>query len=147
MRTRTAAIALLAATTVLTGCSSSSSDDKADPTTPPATATTATPKLDDGKAALVTAAEAYTAAFFKPDADTTFALLSKRCQAATSVTQMKQILAASTLEYGTPAVKSTEVNQISGDMGRVTVHYVKPPLPEKPQSWTREGGAWKFDGC
>lgn len=134
MRIRTATVVLLATGALLTACSSSD-DDK--PGTP----------AGDDKAAVVTAAETYTDAFFKPDAAGVYALLSARCQKATSVTEMRKTLAAATLMYGTPTVKSTEVNQLAGDMARVTVHYVKPPVPEKPQPWTREGGRWLFDGC
>lgn len=131
MRTHTAAAAL-AATMLLTLTACSTSSDE---------------KPDANKAALLAAVTAYTADFFKPDAAGTYALLSARCQKTTSVADMKKILAASMLAYGTPKVKSTEVNQLDGNMARVTVHYVKPPMPEKPQSWTRERGGWKFDDC
>jgi hypothetical protein len=147
MHTRTAVTGLLAAAALLTACSSSSHDSATPPatTTASAAATTQDPGAD--RQALTAAAEAYTAAFFKPDADATYELLSERCRKTTSVPELKRILAASTLTYGTPAVKSTQVNSLSGDSARVTVHYVKPPMPETPQPWTREGGAWRFNGC
>lgn len=143
MRTRTATAVLLAAGVLLTACSSSD-DDKSDakPSAPASTTTTGS----DDKAAVLAAAQAYTAAFFKPDADSVYALLSARCKKTTSLAKMRQIIGASSMTYGTPEVKSTEVT-LSGDMARVTVHYVHPPMPEKPQSWTREHGAWKFDNC
>lgn len=149
MRIRTAAVTALAAAALLTGCSSSSNDkaDGAAPTTTAPAAAPATTAGADDKAALVVAVEAYTKDFFAPDAAGAYGLLSARCQATTSVTEMQQTLAASALAYGKPTVKSTEVNQISGDLARVTVHYVKPPMPEKPQSWTREHGEWRFDNC
>lgn len=152
MRIRTAAITALATAALLTGCSSSSGSDTADsaaPTTTAAATPSAVPTTtgSDDRATLTAAVEAYTKDFFAPDAAGAFALLSARCQKTTSVTEMKQTLAASAQVYGKPAVKSTEVNQLAGDMARVTVHYVKPPIPEKPQSWTREGGQWRFDNC
>jgi uncharacterized protein YceK len=148
MRIRTAIVASLATGALLTGCSSSSDKPDAKPSTAPTTATAApTTAGSDDKAALLAAVQAYTAAFFKPDADRTFALLSARCQQGTSAAEMKQVLAASAQAYGKPTVKSTEVNALSGDLARVTVHYVHPPMKETPQDWTREGGQWKFDAC
>jgi hypothetical protein len=146
IRTIATALAVLAALT-LAGCSSSSSDDA----TPSASGATGRPAA--GKAtssdrdALNAAVKAYITAFFKPDAEGVIALLSTRCAAGHSVTEMKQILAASMLTYGTPTVKSIEINSLSGGRAKATVHYVKPPMPETPQSWVREAGAWKFDAC
>jgi hypothetical protein len=154
MRIRTTTVALVALAVLgLAGCSSSSggSDDDA-PAAPGTAAAIGRPDAgkaagDDGKAALTAAVKAYITAFFKPDAEGVIALLSTRCAAGHSVTEMKQILAASMLTYGTPTVKSIEVNSLSGDRAKATVHYVKPPMPETPQSWVREAGAWKFDAC
>jgi hypothetical protein len=149
MRIRTTSVALASVALALAGCSSSGSGS----TTPsaPAAATSGQPAptqaADDGHTALTAAVRAYIAAFFKPDAAATFDLLSARCQKDTSVTEMKQELAASALVYGKPAVKSIEVNQLAAPLARVTVHYVTPPMPEKPQSWTREGGQWRYDAC
>lgn len=142
-----AALACLA----LAGCSSSS-DDKADPArTPPAAApaaTTSTPTPTPADEVELTAAvTAYTKAFFEPDAAAAYALLSARCKKDTSVTQLRTVLATSAAMYGAPAVKNIEVNQIAVPLARVTVHYVTPPMPETPQSWTREHGGWKYDAC
>jgi hypothetical protein len=148
IRTTATALAVLAALT-LAGCSSSSSGS--DDATPAASATTGRPAAgkaaSSDRAALNAAVKAYITAFFKPDAEGVIALLSTRCAAGHSVTEMKQILAASMLTYGTPTVKSIEVNSLSGDRAKATVHYVKPPMPETPQSWVREAGEWKFDAC
>jgi PBP1b-binding outer membrane lipoprotein LpoB len=155
MRIRATTATMLAAGVLVTGCSSSS-DTKPDakpstaaPTTAPvdAPSTTPTAAVSDDKTAVTAAAQAYTKAYFTPDADGVYALLSARCQRTTSVSQLTDILVASAVAYGKPTVKSTEVNQLSGDMARVTVHYVTPPMPETPQPWTREQGQWRFDGC
>lgn len=147
IRTTTAALALAGVLLGAAGCSSGSSDDAA-----PAAATATSTKAaagaqDDGKPALEAAVRAYTEAFFKPDAAGVIALLSARCAADHSVPEMKQILAASLLTYGTPTVKSIQVNSLSGDRATATVHYVVPPMPETPQAWVREDGAWHYDAC
>jgi hypothetical protein len=151
MRIRTITVTVLAAGVLVTGCSSSSDtkpDAKPSATAPAdAPSTTPTAAVSDDKAAVTAEAQAYTKAYFTPDADGVYALLSARCQRTTSVSQLTDILVASAVAYGTPTVKSTEVNRVSGDTARVTVHYVKPPMPETPQPWIREHGAWKFDGC
>jgi hypothetical protein len=142
MRIRTAAVTVLAVGLLLAGCSSGGDKSDAKSSTAPSTRT-----ASDDKAAVLAAAQAYTKAFFKPDADSVYALLSARCQKGTSLATMRQVIGASSMTYGTPTVKSTEVDSLAGDMARVTVHYVHPPMPEKPQSWTREHGEWKFDNC
>jgi hypothetical protein len=149
IRTTATALAVLAAL-ALAGCSSSGSDDDA-PAAPGTAAATGRPAAgkaaSSDKDALTAAVKAYITAFFKPDAEGVIALLSTRCAAGHSVPEMKQILAASMLTYGTPTVKSIEVNSLSGDRAKATVHYVKPPMPETPQSWVREAGAWHYDAC
>jgi hypothetical protein len=159
MHARTAAAVLLASAALLAGCSSSSSDDKASPSptstspavTTPATvqATTPTPTTSagDDKAALVDAVRAYSAAFFKPDPASGWALLSKGCKDTTSRTAYAAELTAAVKVYGHQQVKTVTVDQIAGGLARVSYTYSVPTLDQNRQPWALEDGAWKYDGC
>jgi hypothetical protein len=149
IRTTSAAFVLLAAVT-LAGCSSSDGSDDTPPPAPKAPtasgkASTAAPT--DGKAALVAAVKAYSAAYFKPDAAAGHALLSARCQAKISSEDYRAALDQAIATYGHQDVKTVAVDSITTDMARVTYTYSVPALDQHGQIWIREGGAWRYDAC
>jgi hypothetical protein len=150
MRIRTTSIALTAAAVaVLAGCSSSgSSDDAPATTTTAASGQTATPAAaDDGKAALTAAVRAYSGAYFTPDTAAAYALLSARCQQQTTADVYDAEVRAAVATYGHQAVQTVTVDQIGGDMARVTYTYTVPALTQTGQPWVRETGTWHYDAC
>lgn len=148
IRTTAAALAAVAAIT-LSGCSSSGSDS-ATPGSPAAATSdhpAATQAADDGHAALTAAVKAYSTAYFKPDTDAAYALLSARCRAASPQAVYASVVTATAKAYGHQAIKTLTVDQISGDLARVTYTYAVPKLNQTGQPWTREGGTWRYDAC
>ncbi|MFD3310078.1 hypothetical protein [Streptomyces sp. NPDC058694] len=142
--TAIAAAALLA----LTACSSSSDDDKEQ--APASTTPTNTPAPEQPKedtAALKTAVEAYTAAYFKGDADTTYGMLSARCTEEITKPVMQALTDRAKDDYGQQGVKRFTVDQVSGDLARVSYGVGLPKFDQKQQPWAREGGDWKYDAC
>lgn len=160
MRTRatiTLAAALLLAAT---GCSSSdddsSSDDAAPATSSSAPAaeptqagepTAAEPKEDDGKAALEKAVKDYTAALFTGDASG-YALVSARCQKQMPKAEWTAMAEAAHQQYGAQEATGVNVDQLSGDLARVSYGAGEiPQFDRESQSWAREGGTWRWDAC
>lgn len=146
MRTHhsTAALAAIAAALSLTACSSSS--DKPD-AAPPTATTAAAPAADNGTNALTAAVHAYSAAYFKPDTDAAYALLSARCQTTSPQAIYAPIVTAAAKAYGHQTIQTLHVDQLSGNLARVTYTYAVPALDQHAQPWTREHGAWHYDAC
>ncbi|MFJ1865531.1 hypothetical protein ACIOD1_12950 [Streptomyces sp. NPDC088097] len=155
MRTHHTVITALAAagTLALTGCSSS--DTPAD-SGPPASwvresgtsPATAQPSADPGRANLEKTVRAYSAAYFKPDGKTAYATLSKRCQAKAGDAELFAGLVNSAAKtYGRQEIQTLTIDQLAGDLARVSYTYSVPVLNQSQQPWAREGGAWKYDGC
>lgn len=141
MRTRTAiAAALLLAT--LTACSS-------DPATPAADKPNAPAEqpADNSKAQLEATVRAYSAAYFKPDTAAAYGMLSKRCAAKIPQPMYDATVKATVASLGKHEIKTLTVDQLSGDLARVTYTYDVPKLSQTGQPWAREGGVWKYDGC
>lgn len=154
MRTTTAVALAAAALLALTACSSSDDDSKAAPaSSSPATASSApaapTASAPAAPAAdLETAVTGYTAAYFKGDAKTAYAVLSKRCQGKADPDMYAATVQQAAKEYG-PDHPATDVHaSVSGELARVS-YKVKglPKFDQQAQPWAREGGAWKYDAC
>jgi hypothetical protein len=152
MRTRTvtaAAVLLLA----LTGCSSdSSTDDKpptatASPSADPTTAPSAEPSADPDAAALEQAVRAYSTAYFATDTTKAYGMLSARCAAKIPADMYGPVIESTVKQYGVHDIKTLTVDQLAGDLARVTYTYAVPALDQKSQPWAREGGQWRYDGC
>lgn len=144
------AIALAAgALLALTACSSSadlahkSTDGgESTPTAAPS------PKVDPERANLDKAVRAYSAAYFKPDGAAAYAALSKRCQdKAGDADIFAAIVDTAAKAYGKQEIQTLTIDQLAGDMARVTYTYAVPKLNQQSQPWAREGGAWRYDGC
>ncbi|MFE0329058.1 hypothetical protein ACFW08_20195 [Streptomyces sp. NPDC058960] len=144
---RTRATITLAATLLLavTACSSSDDNPKTAPATKAAPSTSPTPAA---AAELEQAVRAYTAAYFKGDAETGYRTLSKRCQENTVRELYDATVKQAAKDYG-PDHPATDVRaDVSGDLARVS-YKVRglPKFDQAQQPWTREGGAWKYDAC
>ena len=57
------------------------------------------------------------------------------------------VITTTAAAYGHQTITTLHVDQLSGDMGRVTYTYTVPKLNQVQQPWTREGGAWHYDAC
>lgn len=144
MNHRSTAAALIAAglLAALTACGSSDDNKAAAP------APSASTPADDGADALTAAVQAYTAAYFKGDADAAYAALSARCTGKISKAQYEGVVAQAAAEYG-PDHPATDITaDVSGDLARVT-YSVKglPKFAQQDQPWAREGGTWHYDAC
>lgn len=138
MRTRLAAAALAAAALTLTACSSSSNSSA--PKTPPTS-----PSSE--QAALEQAVRSYSDAYFKPNSTAAYSLLSARCQQQIDPTMYDAVIEQAAKNYGTQAIKTLTVDQLSGDLARVTYTYDVSKLNQAAQPWTREDGQWRYDAC
>ena len=160
MRTRatiTLAAALLLA---VTGCSSN--DDSSDDAAPSASSSASTPaaeptksgepsaeeqKQDDGKAALEQAVKDYTAALFNGDASG-YDLVSARCQKQMTEAEWTAMAKDAHQQYGAQKATNVKVDQLSGDLARVSYGAGNiPQFDRESQSWAREGGTWRWDAC
>lgn len=150
MTPRTVITAVLTATTAVAlaacGSSGSSSDKPAATTAAGPAPAAATATAQDG-AALEQAVRAYSDAYFKPDPHAAYALLSARCQGQTPEATYSAVITTTAAAYGHQTITTLHVDQLSGDMGRVTYTYTVPKLNQVQQPWTREGGAWHYDAC
>ncbi|MFF1957976.1 hypothetical protein ACFVWX_13420 [Streptomyces sp. NPDC058220] len=147
MRTRTIALAAVLLAT-LTACSSSD-DGKASSKTnrnKPATAPKQKPTSEDA-GDLEKAVRAYSIAYFKPDAEAAYSALSARCREEISDLVFKPVVEAAAKDYGKQEIKTLTVDQLSGDLARVSYTYSVPKLDQKQQPWAREGGVWRYDAC
>ncbi|MFD6968367.1 hypothetical protein [Streptomyces sp. NPDC059949] len=148
-RHHTAATLLAAAALIaLTACSTpADKPTPADPA-PAASPTAAAPTADPARADLEKAVRAYSAAYFKPDGATAYATLSKRCQGKAGDAELfAGIVDTAAKAYGKQEIQTLTIDQLAGDMARVSYTYSVPKLNQTSQPWAREGGAWKYDGC
>ncbi|WP_217198673.1 hypothetical protein [Streptomyces buecherae] len=101
---------------------------------------------DAGKAALEHSVRAYTKALFGGDPKG-HDLLSKRCQSEMPQDQFTAMAQQARHDYGALTIKTFEVDQISGDMARVSYGVGVPQFERTAQPWSREDGTWRWDAC
>lgn len=112
-----------------------------EPTEPPAD--------PEEAAALEQAVRQYTDAYFAPDADAAYEMLSSRCQAAITPEIFADTVEQGAGDYGRLEVEGFTVDELSGDTARVTYSVGLPIIDEAltGQPWSREDGEWRFDAC
>ncbi|MCX5197214.1 hypothetical protein OOK31_25505 [Streptomyces sp. NBC_00249] len=158
MRTHHTAITLAAAGLLaLTACDSdttatpgpSASWSRGTSTSQPdAPAPSGSSQVAAGAADLERVVRAYSGAYFAGDGPTAYAFLSERCTAkAGDEAVFTTIAEANAKDYGPQEIKTLTVDQLAGDMARVSYTYAVPKLNQSGQPWTREDRAWKYDGC
>lgn len=141
MRIHTTAAVLATALLALTACSSN--DDS--PAAP--AASSAAESTDDGSAALEASVRAYTKALFSGDGPAGYKLLSKRCKQEMTPAAFQALSDQGHNDYGSLEIKNISVDQISGDLARVSYGVGVPQFERKAQPWTREDGIWRWDAC
>lgn len=99
--------------------------------------------------ALEQAVRDYTDAYFAPDSDTAYNMLSERCAAQLQPGAFSAMLDQAAADYGQLSVETFSVDQMSGDLARVTYTVGLPMVDETltQQTWVREGDSWRYDGC
>lgn len=150
MRTpATLAAVALAAALGLTACTSSGTATEATTltATSPSSSVASSPTADTSKTALEAAVRAYSKAYFAGNATAAYNLLSQRCASTISKAAFTTSITAGARAYGKQAIRVLTVDQLSGDLARVTYTYSVPALDQAAQPWTREGGAWHYDAC
>ncbi|MFJ1995307.1 hypothetical protein [Streptomyces asiaticus] len=147
MRMRHAVLAVAILCLPLTACGSDAdqSEPKAQPA--PTEVSRKAKSKDAGKPALEKSVRAYTKALFGADADTGYALLSERCKGQMSQEEFEALAKDAHHEYGALTIKNISVDQMSGDMARVSYGVGVPQFERKAQPWTREAGTWRWDAC
>ncbi|MFD4814846.1 hypothetical protein [Streptomyces sp. NPDC058418] len=154
MRTRTAftaGSALLIAT--LVGCSSTPEFSTPAVTAQPSSSSSEAPsepakaEQDQAAADLEKAVRAYSDAYFKPDTKAAYGMMSARCKSETTEAVYGAFVEVAAKDYGVQEIRTLTVDQISGDLARVSYTYAVPKLDQKQQPWAREGGVWRYDAC
>lgn len=152
MNHRTTIAGALLLAVALTGCSSSDDSDDAALATSSASSPAAEeqPAADKGaedKAALEEAVRTYTAALFSGDAKG-YDYLSARCKKQMPETQWVGMAEGAHQQYGAQEATGIKVDQLSGDLARVSYGAGEiPQFDRESQSWAREGGTWRWDAC
>lgn len=150
---------------VLTACGSTSgADNSSSPpseqngeTQAPASSSaapspTATPSQsetagEDRAALLEAAVRAYSDTFLTADAESSYDLLSDRCQARVSKDQWELLMASVEQQYGTALPIRTYEAEISGDLARVTYAYDVAAINQDREPWVWERQGWRQDDC
>jgi hypothetical protein len=110
-------------------------------------ATTAAPTVKkDSSAELEAAVRAYSAAFLSGRIEA-YELLSERCKQRMPRAGFLEVLAAASQLYGPQEIVSLKVDQIAGDLARVTSTYANSELDQRSEPWVRENGVWRVDDC
>lgn len=149
MRTRTTtatlATALLLAT--LTACSSGGDSSDSAPASSNTAKTAASSPTADEAADLKKAISDYTAALFSGDASG-YKLVSARCQKQMPEAEWVGVAEEAHQQYGSQKATDIRIDQQSGDLARVSYGAGNiPQFDREGQSWTREGGTWRWDAC
>ncbi len=108
-----------------------------------------TPAPDEGsdKADLEESVRTYTRALFSGDA-AGYDTLSARCKKTMTKASWTAVAKGARQQYGEQKATSVRVDQLSGDLARVSYGAGDIPQFERDsQPWVREGGAWRWDAC
>lgn len=148
--TLSAATITTAALLALTACGGNDDDNTDD--TPTATSpTTSSPsqehEADADAAALEKSVRDYTRALFSGDGPTGYNLLSARCKKFTYPDDYQGLADDAHHQYGNLEIKSISIDNISGDLARVSYSVGVPALEREAQPWVREDGTWRWDAC
>lgn len=146
-RTRSTTVTAIAAALLTLAACGGGGDDSGTPSTNGGDEPAATDNSDAED--LETAVRTYTDAFFATDSDTAWPMLSARCQSQTTEPAFGVMLEEITGMYGEHAVETFQVDDLSGDLARVTYTIGLPVVDADlaGQPWVREDGTWRYDAC
>jgi len=107
-----------------------------------ATTSTTTTTPEQG---VVAAATEYDGALFSGAGDRVYAMWSTRCRAKQTAQEVADTAAAGPMFATVKSLGRSAV--VTGDSAKYSAQYDTPALNKTDQSWVREAGAWKWDGC
>lgn len=121
-------------------------------TTSPSATTDSTSALPASSTAVQDSAlrqsvEAYSSAYLGDRPSEAYTLLSARCQAQITSSQMASLTHGAKLLYGAAKLIDYHEDQVIGNSARVTYAYDQPAINQSGQRWTREAGQWHWDAC
>ncbi|WP_330262012.1 hypothetical protein [Streptomyces sp. NBC_00539] len=91
---------------------------------------------------------AYSGHYFAGNGAAAYEFLSQRCTTKVGGADVFiAIVQSSAKAYGPQEIQTLTIDQLVGDMARVSYTYSVPKLNQQAQPWVREAGAWRYDGC
>ncbi|WP_049566839.1 hypothetical protein [Streptomyces sp. SBT349] len=97
--------------------------------------------------ALTRAVTAYIETVTIPDTDTTWPMLSGRCQELWGRAEFDSRAEFAYQTAGPQEIQTVTVDQIEGDLARVSYTTNAPIWEGDQEAWVREDGAWRLDSC
>lgn len=113
-------------------------------TPPTAAASSATTSEKD---ALKAAVRSYSDAYLGGDAQTAWDLLSNRCRQRLTMAQMRTLTSGAQELYGRLDIVNLTIDDMSGNLARVTYTYPVAKLNQTQEPWVKENGKWREDDC
>lgn len=101
----------------------------------------------DSRAKLMSAVEAYSAAYLGGDGATAYGLMSARCRQRIGRDHMVGAATDAGTRYGEQPIATLHVDTLSGTRARVTYAYGRHELDQQSEPWVLEGGLWYNDDC
>jgi hypothetical protein len=105
------------------------------------------PDGGDDRAELEAAVRSYSEAYLGGQAEAAHSLLSARCQTRISLADFRPVVAGGQQAYGTAKLTSLTIDDLAGDLARVTYRYDVAAIDQEREPWVREGGRWHQDDC
>lgn len=100
-----------------------------------------------GEDQLVDAVEQYSVAYTGGDAEVAYGMLSSRCRERVGEDEFAGMVSAAGEMYGEMEPESVGVEQLEGEMARVSYRFGVPALDQQSEPWTVEDGQWRVDDC
>lgn len=146
---RTSRAAVAAALSLLALCACGSNAERPARQDDKATATRSAQRnpAASARVSLVEAVKEYTAALFSSD-PAGYRHVSARCAKQLPRAEWEESARSAHHRFGSQKATGVKVDQLSGDLARVSYGAGHIPQFERErQSWVREGGVWKWDAC
>ena len=91
--------------------------------------------------------KAHSDAYLTGDADTAYAILSRRCRARLDLPQFASITKSAADEYGKALKIQSFTAEVNGDLARVTYTYRVSAINQVYEPWSLENGQWHNEDC
>jgi hypothetical protein len=98
--------------------------------------------------ALARAVRAYSDAYLGDAPGSAYELLSQRCKQRITPDEMRVLTAGAKELYGIRTITDLRVEELSGNLARVTYRYkTQPEIDQVSEPWVKEAGGWHQDDC
>jgi len=142
-----AAVLGLALALTLTGCGGGKSKGAAPSPTPTLRPATTNAASAAAKAAVAKAVKAYSADLVAGKGRKAYPLLSGRCRTVITASAFKALAAQAHATYPKVKLKTVTVTDLKGTQAHVSYTYTQAVLNQTRQSWVKEHGGWRWNGC